>query len=151
MSSPLFITNTITINAPASAVWNALVNPEETKKYMYGCEALSDWKPGSPLIWKGVFDGVELIAVKGEIVEIIPDKKLVYTVIDPSGPYEDIPANYLVITYDLSSNNGSTIFTVSQGDYSKAPDGEKRFKEAFDGGGWSGLLTEIKTLVEGAS
>ncbi|HUB59319.1 MAG TPA: SRPBCC domain-containing protein, partial [Puia sp.] len=70
MSQPLLITNSIRIHAPASKVWNALTNPQETKKYMFGCEALSDWKEGSPLIWKGNFNGVELIAVKGTIKKI---------------------------------------------------------------------------------
>ncbi len=36
MSESLFATNTIIINAPADKVWNALVNPAETKKYMFG-------------------------------------------------------------------------------------------------------------------
>lgn len=50
MSQPLQIQNTITIASPASKVWDALVNPEQTKKYMFGCETVSDWKPGSHLI-----------------------------------------------------------------------------------------------------
>lgn len=49
----LFIENTILINAPISVVWNELANPGETKKYMFGCEAVSDWKPGSELLWRG--------------------------------------------------------------------------------------------------
>lgn len=48
--SPLFIKNTITINAPITKVWDALINPEQTKKYMFGCEAVSDWKVGSSLL-----------------------------------------------------------------------------------------------------
>ena len=46
----LFVKNIININAPALKVWDALVNPEQTKKYMFGCETVSDWKPGSPLL-----------------------------------------------------------------------------------------------------
>lgn len=148
MSNPLVITNTITINAPAASVWDALVNPEQTKKYMYGCEALSDWEQGSPLIWKGEFDGVELIAVKGAVEEIVPEEYLAYTVLDPNGPYEDVPANYLLVTYSLHTSNGETTLTVTQGDYATAPDGDKRYKEAVDGGGWSAIIAEIKKLVE---
>jgi len=47
MKQPLLIKNTIVINAPASKVWDALVNPEQTKKYMFGCETICDWQPGS--------------------------------------------------------------------------------------------------------
>ena len=81
---PLIIKNSISIDAPASRVWDALVNPAQTKKYMFGCEAISDWKIGSPLIWRGVYEGNEMIFVKGNIVELIPEKLLAYTVIDPN-------------------------------------------------------------------
>lgn len=105
MSNSLFVKNTITINAPASRVWNVLTKPEETKKYMFGCETVSDWEQGSPLLWKGNFDGKELVAVKGTIVNIEPGKFLEYTTIDPNSGMEDKPKNYLHVTYDLSLQN----------------------------------------------
>jgi len=61
MSEPLIVKNSITINAPAAKVWNALVNPEETKKYMFGCETVSDWQVGSPLIWEMEYEGKPFI------------------------------------------------------------------------------------------
>ena len=149
MSQPLVVTNTITIQAPASKVWDALVNPEQTKKYMFGCEALSDWKPGSPLIWKGNFNGVEMIAVKGNVVRIEPKKSLVYTVIDPNNPkIPDLPENYLTITCDLAETNGQTTLEVSQGDYNTVAEGPDRYKHTVDGGGWDPILVQIKALCE---
>ena len=149
MSQPLVVTNTITIDAPAAKVWDALTNPEQTKKYMFGCEALSDWKPGSPLIWKGTFNGVEMIAVKGNIISIDPGRSLVYTVIDPNNPaIPDLPENYLTITCKLSEHNGQTVFEVSQGDYSTVAQGEDRYKHTVEGGGWDPILVQIKTLCE---
>src|SRR5690349_289878 len=97
----LLIANIISINAPVSKVWDALVNPEKTKQYMFGCEAISDWKPGSSLLWKGSHEGKEMVFVKGKIVIIEPNKILKYTVIDPNAPYPDIPENYLNVTYEL--------------------------------------------------
>jgi uncharacterized protein YndB with AHSA1/START domain len=149
MSQPLVVKNTITIHAPASKVWDALVNPEQTKKYMFGCEALSDWKPGSPLIWKGNFNGVEMVAVKGNVVSIEPGKSLVYTVIDPNNPkIPDLPENYLTISCRLTEQNGQTTLEASQGDYSTVADGANRYKDTVDGGGWDPILTQIKTLCE---
>jgi uncharacterized protein YndB with AHSA1/START domain len=149
MSQPLVVTNTITIQAPASKVWDALVNPEQTKKYMFGCEALSDWKPGSPLVWKGNFNGVEMIAVKGNVVSIEPKKSLVYTVIDPNNPkIPDLPENYLTITCDLVETNGQTTLEVSQGDYNTVAEGPDRYKHTVDGGGWDPILVQIKALCE---
>ncbi len=148
MSTPLFITNSITIKAPATKVWDALVNPALTKQYMFGCEALSDWKQGSPLIWKGVFNGAELVAVKGNIVAIQPEKHLAYTTIDPNSAIADVPENYLTVTYDLAVENSHTVLTVSQGDYSKVAEGAKRYEDSVQGGGWSSILEEIRKLVE---
>jgi len=145
----LIIENSIIINAPAERVWDALVNPEQTKKYMFGSETVSDWKVGSPLIWKGTHEGREVIFVKGDVVEIEPEKYMAYTVFDPHSKIEDIPENYLTITYDLKSENRGTILTVTQGDYAKVAEGDRRYNETYNGGeGWLPILREIKKLVE---
>ncbi len=145
----LFIKNSITINAPAKKVWNALVNPEQTKKYMFGCEAVSEWRVGSSLLWKGQHEGKEMVFVKGSVADIQPERFLAYTVIDPNSTIEDIPENYLTITYELKSQNGKTDLLVTQGDYSTVADGERRFKESSNNGeGWNPILVEIKKLVE---
>src|SRR5665213_1761044 len=128
MNTPLIVKNSITINAPAAKVWDALVNPEQTKKYMFGCETVSDWKPGSDLLWRGNDEGKEMVFVKGKIVEIIPEKFLSYTTIDPNSDTADIPENYLTVTYDVKEENGQTVLTASQGDYATVGDGEKRFR-----------------------
>jgi uncharacterized protein YndB with AHSA1/START domain len=148
MGKPLIVKNNITINAPASKVWDALTNPEQTKKYMFGCETVSDWKPGSPLEWKMNHQGQELIAVKGEIIDIRPGKFLAYTTIDPNSGIADIPENYLTVTYELEEKDGWTVLTTTQGDYSKVGDGEKRYAETVEGGGWEPILVQIKKLVE---
>lgn len=80
----LIVKNDIAIYAPASIVWNALTDPVQTKKYMFGCEAISDWKIGSPLLWKGAYEGKEMVFVKGNIIDIQPAKYFAYTVIDPN-------------------------------------------------------------------
>jgi uncharacterized protein YndB with AHSA1/START domain len=149
MKTPLFVKNDIRINAPAARVWDALTDPGQTKKYMFGCETVSDWKTGSPLLWRGNFGGQELVAVKGTIVRIEADKFLAYTVIDPNSGMEDIPENYLTVTYDLLEENGQTLLAVTQGDYSFVADGDKRYKEAYNGGeGWNPILVQIKALAE---
>ena len=144
MSNPLIVKNTIEIHAPAKKVWDALTNPEQTRKYMFGCETVSDWKPGSSLLWKGSYEGKEMVFVTGSIVTIDPPKFLTYTTFDPNGTIEDIPKNYLNVTYDLSEQNGSTILTVTQGDYSEVADGERRYAETYNGGeGWNPILLKI--------
>ena len=150
MDKQLIVKNSIAINAPASKVWDALTNPEQTKKYMFGCETISDWKPGSPLLWRGEYEGTEMVFVKGNIVSIEPGKFLAYTTIDPnSTTVEDIPENYLTVTYDLREQDGQTTLNVTQGDYSKVADGEKRYQDTYNNGeGWNPILIQIKKLVE---
>jgi len=149
MANKLTITNTILINAPFMKVWDALTNPMQTKKYMFGCETVSDWKVGSPLLWRGSYQGQEMVFVKGTIAEIIPGKFLAYTTIDPNSAMADIPENYLTVTYDLKEQDGDTLLTVTQGDYSTVADGAKRFEDSYnDGIGWSPILEQIKKLVE---
>ncbi|MEP6677178.1 MAG: SRPBCC domain-containing protein [Ferruginibacter sp.] len=148
MSEQLIVKNSISINAPAAKVWDALVNPEQTKKYMFGCETVSDWKPGSSLLWKMNYEGKDFIAVKGNIVSIEPDKFLAYTTIDPNSDVEDIPENYLTVTYELEEKDGATLLTATQGDYAAVGEGGRRYAETIAGGGWNPLLVEIKKLVE---
>lgn len=146
---PKTITNAILIHAPAESVWNALTNPAETKKYMFGCETVSDWQPGSPLLWEGEWEGRKMVFVKGHIAGIEPGSRLAYTVFDPNSAMEDIPENYLTVTYDLSEGDGGTLLTVTQGDYDKVAEGERRYNEAYNGGeGWNPVLARIRAQVE---
>lgn len=95
----LYVRNSIRINAPIEKVWDVLTKGEMTKQYMFNCEPITDWKVGSELLWKGTYEGITAVFVKGSIVEINPPFKLVYTTIDPNTTYEDIPENYLFVTY----------------------------------------------------
>jgi uncharacterized protein YndB with AHSA1/START domain len=147
-----FIENKIFIEADSEKVWDLLVNPGQTKKYMFGCETVSDWKPGSPLEWKMLHEGKEFIPVKGKVVEITPGKFLAYTVIDPHSQIPDIPENYLTVSYSLMPGAGGTLLTVTQGDYAKVADGEKRYNESYNNGeGWNPILLKIKKLAEAAN
>lgn len=149
MSEPLFVKNTITIKVSAEKVWDALTNPVQTKKYMFGCETVTDWKQGSTLLWRGNYQGKEMVFVKGNIVEIDYGKILAYTTIDPNSAIDDVSENYLTVTYSLAEENGQTVLTVTQGDYSKVAEGQRRYTEAYNGGeGWNPILVEIKKLVE---
>ena len=55
------------IDAPPEKVWRALTDPGLIKKYMFGSEVNTDWQPGSPITWKGEFEGRPYVD-KGEIV-----------------------------------------------------------------------------------
>lgn len=137
------------MHASPTKVWEALVNPALTKEYMFGCEAVSTWHEGSPLLWKGTHEGNEIIYVKGSVVQIIQEQLLVYTTFDPHSDIQDVPENYLTVTYALEEKNGVTVLTVTQGDFSTVASGDRRYQEALNNGeGWNPILLEIKKLVE---
>ena len=147
----LVVQNSILIDADIAKVWDALVNPEQTKKYMFGCETVSDWKIGSSLLWQAIYEGKEMVFVKGIILDIEPNRLLKYTVIDPNATMADIPENYLNVTYQLEEQNGQTNLTVFQDGFEDAADGEKRYTDVQNNGeGWNPILVEIKKLVESA-
>jgi uncharacterized protein YndB with AHSA1/START domain len=149
MAQQLFVKNSITINASPARVWDALTNPEQTKKYMFGCETVSDWKKGSLLEWKGQQDGKDIVYVKGDIIDIKPEKLLIYETIDTLSPIDESSEQFLNVTYELVPQGNSTVLNVTQGDYAKVNEGDRRYKEADNNGeGWNPILVEIKKLVE---
>ncbi len=149
MSSELNIINHIKIKAPAATIWDTLTNPEITKAYMFGCETNSEWEIGSELLWEGEYQGMKMVFVKGHVVLLEPNTLLVYTVFDPNSTIPDLPENYLTVTYQLQQMEDHTILTVTQGDYNKVAEGERRYRESWNNGvGWSAILDEIKNISE---
>ena len=144
MAKDLVVRRSLTIKAPASRVWEILTDPEHTKKYMFGCEAVSDWTIGSPLIWKGARDGV--IYVKGQLLALDQEKLFQFTAFDPNSGIEDAPSNYTTVTIELTPENGSTALSITQGDFAGMADGNNRFMSAE--AGWDIVLPKIKEMAE---
>ncbi len=78
----LFVEKSIKINTPASRVWDVLTKPEFTDQwapeFSGGAEfhIESDWKLGSPVLWKGQ-DGS--VIVQGNVTALEPNKFLRFT------------------------------------------------------------------------
>jgi uncharacterized protein YndB with AHSA1/START domain len=148
--SKIEIKNEVLIKASPERVWKILTDAAETKKYMFGCEPVSEWTPGSELLWRGEYEGKPMVFVKGKIVTIEPAKTLVYTVFDPNRTdMEDTEANYLRVEYALEKQGDDTLLKVTQGDYSTVARGEERYKEAANNGlGWQPILDLIRAQAE---
>lgn len=146
MANTRYTEDEITIHAPTAQVWDALVNPEKTKQYMYGCEVVSDWQVGSPVLWQGAEDRVTY--VKGSLVALEEERELAFTLFDPHATYPDIPENHLTATYTLRSEGDATHLTVTQGDFATVAEGDQRYADVQAQGGWSAILEAVKKLVE---
>ena len=70
--------STIAINASASKVWDALTKPELIKQYLFGTEVTTDWQVGSPITYKGEWEG-KAYEDKGKVLQIEKEKLLVST------------------------------------------------------------------------
>lgn len=147
----LFIHKSTEVNAPADTLWKVLTDNAFIPQYMFGCVAETDWKPGSPLLWRGAADGK--LYVKGHVVAVDAPRRLEYTVIDPNNPaVPDIPANYLTMIYEIKESGeikeqgNGLVFELVMGDYSKVAEGQQRYEDTLKGD--DSLLMAIKKLAE---
>jgi len=104
---------TISIDAPRSEVWTALVSPEAARVYMFGTELRSDWKKGSPITWEGLWEGKQY-KDKGTILDIERGRLLRYSHFSPLSGEPDRPENYHTVTIELADDGDGTEVTLTQ-------------------------------------
>lgn len=143
MKNNITATAKIKINAPSSKVWEALTNPELIRKYFFGTEAHSDWKEGSPLTFKGVWEG-KSYEDKGTILKSVPNQLLQYNYWSSMSGIEDRPENYVIITYELNEKNEETTLTITQ---ENIPTQQMKNHSEEN---WKKVLKGLKELVEGS-
>jgi uncharacterized protein YndB with AHSA1/START domain len=141
----LLIRKSIDVDAPIEILWKILTDSEFIRQYMFGCNAETDWRPGSTLLWRGAADGV--VYVKGYVVRFEPPHALEYTIFDPNSKLADLPSNYLGMKYELKEQGPrKTILEITQGDFATVEDGENRYRHSLDGD--DSVLEGIKKLAE---
>jgi uncharacterized protein YndB with AHSA1/START domain len=142
MKDNLVLKKSTTLNASPARVWDALTKPELIKEYFFGTEAVTDWKKGSPIIFRGSWEG-KPYEDKGVILDIESQKFVRYTYWSSFSGSEDIPENYANISYELIPSGPATILTITQ-------DGIKS-KESLEhsASNWGMVLEGLKKLVEG--
>ena len=113
MEKDLIARASISINAPIIKVWEALINPEIIKQYMFGAEVTSDWKVGSSIVWKGIWKG-KPYEDKGVIIKIDPVDTLQYSHFSPLSGLPDLAENYNTITYTLLDEGEITLVSLTQ-------------------------------------
>jgi uncharacterized protein YndB with AHSA1/START domain len=129
------------IDASPDQVWSALTDPEQIKQYMFGSQVETDWQPGSPIVWKGEYEGKQY-EDKGEIVEIEPERRLKVTHFSPLGGQEDVPENYHTLLYELEARDGKTRVSLSQ-DNNPSEEAAEHSRA-----NWEQMLTGLKQVVE---
>ena len=132
---------TITINAPAARVWDALTQPELIKRYLFGTQVTTDWQAGSPIVYEGTWEG-KAYRDKGTVLQVEPGKLLVSTFWSSLSGLPDVPENYQTVRYELSTEGSGTRLTVTQDNNATQEDANHSAQN------WSTVLEGMKRLLE---
>jgi uncharacterized protein YndB with AHSA1/START domain len=132
-----------TVDAPREKVWDALVNPLVIKQYMFGTEVESDWEVGSPIVWKGEWQG-KRYEDKGVILQLQPARMIQYSHFSPLSGHPDTPENYHTVTIELSDDGDTTLVELSQDN-----NGSEEARE-HSSANWKQMLSALKDHLEAA-
>lgn len=129
------------IDAAPERVWALLTQRGPDPDIMFGSEVVSDWRAGSPIRWRGEWEG-RRFEDKGEVIEIDPPRRLVVTHFSPMSGDEDVPENYHRVTYTLERAGSATRVALEQ-------DGNKTDSAAeHSAANWQGMLDGLKRAAE---
>jgi uncharacterized protein YndB with AHSA1/START domain len=143
------------IKATPERIWDAITQPEWTEKYGYGGRGEFDLRPGGA--YRGLTSkemraaGAPDVAVDGEVIEVDAPRKLVMTfrmLMDAAMVAE----GFTRLTYEIEeSEGGVTKLTVTH-ELEGAPKLAALLRGDLEamgaGGGWSWILSDLKTVLE---
>lgn len=135
-----------TVNAPPKKVWDALTNKEKLRSFFFGSEIDSTWKVGSPITFRGEFNGHKY-EDKGVIKTVQPGKKLSFTHWSSLSTMPDKPENYHIVTFDLVPAGKGTEVTLTQENQNESEPRTPKVTEELKKN-WSMLLAGLKKTVE---
>jgi uncharacterized protein YndB with AHSA1/START domain len=142
MTGDLETSSSIVIDAPIERVWEALTTPEVIKRWFFGVDTTSDWKPGSALVHRGEYQG-KPYEDRGTIEEINPPWLLVHTHWSPVSGLPDRPEHYQRVAWELAPRGEGTELTVTETNL-PSPEAKRTSESA-----WSMALRNLKGLLEG--
>lgn len=141
MNQNLVAKAVITINTSKQKVWKALVDPKAIQQYMFGTNAVSDWHEGSPIVWRGQWQG-KTYEDKGVILQLKPGIRLQYSHFSPLSGLAETPENFHTVTIELTGEGGQTRVTLTQDHNSTEAEAE------HSGKNWEMMLTALKKYLE---
>lgn len=131
----------ITINAPIFRVWDALINPQAIKVYMFGAHVMSDWEKGSEIVWRGQWKS-KTYEDKGTILEMEKERLLQYSHYSPLSGLPDEPENYHLVTFKLTDKGAQTHVSLMQDN-----NPNERVRQHSEEN-WVKMLQGLKRLLE---
>ena len=141
MTETYVATSTITIDVPRRRVWSVLTDSVAIKEFMFGTDVVTNWIVGSPILWRGVWEGKNY-EDKGMILELESERRLVNTHFSPLSGQDDVPENYHTLTWTLEGEADTTELTLSQDNNATAEQAE------YSKGMWDSLVKGVKAIAE---
>ena len=127
------------IGTTPEKVWKALIDGELTRQY-WKHENVSDWKPGSR--WEHVADdGKRTLRLVGEVLESVPNKRLVLTWGEPADAADRRKQSR--VTFDIEPVADMVRLTVT---HDELEPGSEMLRKV--GNGWPRVLSSMKTFLE---
>ena len=130
------------IRSTPERIWQAITDPEFTRRYFHGTSVELELVAGSP--YRGYAPDRSSIWVDGEVLEVDPPKRLVHTWLaryDEETAVEE-PSR---VTWEIEdSGEGMCLLTVVHDRLEGAP----KTARSVSGRGWMYVLSGLKTLLE---
>jgi uncharacterized protein YndB with AHSA1/START domain len=117
------------------------VNPEAIKQYMFGTNVVSDWREGSPISWRGEWQG-QPYEDRGVILQVRPGRTLQYSHFSPLSGLPDRAESYHTVTIELSGEGNQTRVSLAQ-DNNPTEQARDHSEE-----NWGTMLTSLKRFLE---
>lgn len=127
------------IKATPERIWEALTNPEFTRRYYFASSVNSTWEKGASYSYD---DANGTAALRGEVLECEPGKKLVLSfqlLYDAEAAAEKVSK----VTWEITPLGDVCRLTCMHGDLAFSP---KTWALTADG--WNVILNGLKTLLE---
>lgn len=133
--------SSINIKSSSTRIWEVLVTPEIAQGYFFGAEIETDWKVGSPITFKGEFNGNKY-EEKGILLHVEPQVKLQYSHWSHFDGLPDKPINYRTWTFEIQTINEKQQLSITEDNI--PTEKQKIRSDQF----WREVLLKIKQLSE---
>ena len=127
------------IAATAEQVWEGLTSPEFTRRYFHNTSVESDFRPGSPVVFRNP-DGT--VAVDGEVLAAERPRQLAITwqVRYDAELAQEQPSR---VCFEIDAAEGMCRLTVIHDGFEEGSRVFERIRE-----GWAPILCSLKSLLE---
>jgi uncharacterized protein YndB with AHSA1/START domain len=144
MTTDLTTGTRISIDAPVSAVWTALTDPDLIERWFLGVRTETTWEEGSSIVHTGTWQG-KSYRDKGEIVRFEPERVLAHTHWSDMSGLPDSAEHYQEVTWTLKTNDATTEVAIAE---TNLPSDEAK---AMSEQTWPTVLSNLKRVVEESS